>query len=144
MTRLQFRLLALVAFCLFVAFAISGTGPEPANAAPISELIGPDTPPEPSLLIPILLIVSALGIFVGYIAIFFLLRWARITVLLSTALMAIGQVMIPAHNRPGGLCSIFAVSFFVASLTTAVISFSAASALFQRRAQAEVSMREAM
>ncbi|MGA2557256.1 MAG: hypothetical protein ABSG04_13380 [Verrucomicrobiota bacterium] len=135
MTRLQFRILALVAFSLFVAFIVSGSGPGPANAKPISELIGPDTPPDPSPLIPILLLAAALGIFVGYTAIFFLLPWARITVLLSTVLMAVGQVMIPAHNRHGGMCSIFAAGFVVASLGVVIISFSVASTLFQRRAQ---------
>jgi hypothetical protein len=135
MTRLNFRLLALLAFSLFVAFAISGSSPGPASANPISELIGPDTPPDPSPLIPIALLAATLGILAGYIGIFFLLRWARMTVLLSTLVMAVGQVMIPAHNRHGGLCSIFANGFVVASLGLVVISFSVASALFQKRAQ---------
>lgn len=135
MTRLQFRLLALIAFNLFVAFVVTGSGPRPANAKPFSELIGPDTPPDPSPLVPILLIAAASGIFVGYIAIFFQLPWARIMVLSSTVLMAVGQLIIPAQTRHGGLCSIFAVGFVVASCGVVLISYSAAAELFQRRVQ---------
>lgn len=143
MTLLQFRLFTLVAFCLFVAFALSGFGPGPANDKPILELIGPATPPDPSPLIPVVLIVAALGILAGYIGMFLLLRWARMTVLVSTVVMVIGEVMVPAHARAGGVSALFAVDFCVASLALVAVSFSAASALFQKTAQARANQTTA-
>jgi hypothetical protein len=136
MTRLQFRLLTLVAFSLFVAFAISGSGAPPRNTQPIVELVGPDTPREPSLVVPIVLFAASLGILIGYVGIFLLLRWARLTVLLSTVVMALGQAIIPVHTRPGGVWPVFAVGFCVASFVVSVVSFARASALFQKKAEA--------
>jgi hypothetical protein len=131
MTRLSFRLLVLAAASFFIVFCFITSGSGPENASPTRVLAGPNTPPEPSLFIPIVIIVGALGILVSYIGLFFVLRWARVTLFLFSILFLIGQLMVPSHARPSEFSLLHLASLCLPSLAVAMLSFSAGAKLFQ-------------
>lgn len=135
-TKLQFRLLALGAFCLFVVSVIFSIDTHPTGQT-IHELSGPNTPID--WIQPLILgalIVTCLGVVVGYAAILFFSRWARWTVLLSATLMAAAHLLTPADSRSGGAWAPLAASFYIATLVVIAISFSAASGLFEAKPDA--------
>jgi hypothetical protein len=131
-TKFQFRLLALVAFGLFVASLVCSIDTHPTGAT-IHDLSGPNPPPDESLIIPVSLAAASLGVVVGYSGILFFVRWARLTVILSVMLLAALQLSIGLDLRSGGTWIPLALAFYIASLLVITISFSGASALFKAR-----------